>query len=192
MIIDTDWEIGLEIQEQNLNIKMNTLTRANQAGRSNLPVKVTRIPFLRKSVLQVSFQKVSENTFINSQSTPEASGWEDQWCLVQQHSLWLLQKQCNDLKLPCCNRIHHWAMRTLCKKTEIFDTFWHWKMHDLRWFCTWLHLRYICSKRFWSITGLIHGWQGTNLGCPSFQSRPTGQTQRLARPNPQARWTWSW
>lgn len=64
----------MEIQEQNLNTQMNPLPRANQAGRSN-PVKVTRIPFLRRvTVLQVSFQRVSENTFISSQSTPEASG----------------------------------------------------------------------------------------------------------------------
>lgn len=27
MIINTDWEIGLEIQEQNLNTKMNPITK---------------------------------------------------------------------------------------------------------------------------------------------------------------------
>lgn len=36
---------------------MNTLTRARQAGRNNLPVKVVRTPFLRKSDFAPEFQE---------------------------------------------------------------------------------------------------------------------------------------
>lgn len=46
---------------------MNTLTRARQAGRNNLPVKVVRTPFLRKSDF------APENTFTTAKA-PEASG----------------------------------------------------------------------------------------------------------------------
>lgn len=60
----------MEIQKQNLNIKMNTLTRARQDGRNNLPVKVVRNPFLRKSDF---CSRVSENTFTTAKA-PEASG----------------------------------------------------------------------------------------------------------------------
>lgn len=78
MIIDTDWETGLEIQEQNLNIKMNTLTRASQAGRNNLPVKVVRTPFLRKSDCAPEFQKIH----LPTAKAPEASGEKTKGALL--------------------------------------------------------------------------------------------------------------
>lgn len=96
-----------------------------------------------------------------------------------------LQKQHSDLKLPCCPRSHHWAMEHYTKRV-LFDTFWHWKMHDLRRLCTSLYLRYICSRRFGSTEGLIYGCQGTNRGYPSFQCSQPDKPKDW-QPNPQPR-----
>lgn len=139
MIINTDWEIGLEIQEQNLNTQMNPLPRANQAGRSN-PVKVTRIPFLRRvTVLQVSFQSFRKYIY-QQPKHPGGQRWEGQQCPARrQHSLWLPEKQCNNSKLPWCHLTHHWALRTLCKKKR--DIFiWHFWALKTAWFQMILYL----------------------------------------------------